>query len=210
MNIGVIGAGHVGGTLGVRWAQNGHRVILSSRNPHSVAIRELLAQTQGAARAAGPQETAMASDVLLLATPFPAARETISTLGNLADKILIDATNPLLSDLSGLALGTTISAAEEIAVWARGAKIVKAFNTVGYNIMADSRFAAARPAMLYCGDHADAKSQVAGLIQELGFEACDAGPLRRARLLEPMALLWVSLALNEGYGRDIAFQLLRR
>lgn len=97
-----------------------------------------------------------------------------------------------------------------VAKWATGAKVVKAFNTVGFNIMADPRFEGGRTAMFYCGDDAKAKSTVAGLINELGFEALDAGPLTQARLLEPFALLWISLALQYGYGREIAFQLLRR
>lgn len=67
-----------------------------------------------------------------------------------------------------------------------------------------------RAAMFYCGDDARAKSTAAGLINELGFEALDAGPLTQARVLEPFALLWISLALQYGYGREIAFQLLRR
>lgn len=210
MKIGVIGAGHVGGTLGVRWAQQGHAVLLSARDLHSPQMQALLRQAGGAARAAEPQETVMASDIILLATPFPAAREAIATLGNLVDKVLIDATNPLLSDLSGLSMGTTISGAEQIAVWARGAKVVKAFNTVGYNIMENPAFPAGQPVMLYCGDDAGAKERVGQLAGELGFAALDAGPLRQARLLEPFALLWISLALGQGYGRDIAFQLLRR
>lgn len=210
MKIGVIGAGHVGGTLGVRWARNGHAVTLSARDLHSPQMQALLRQAGGAARAAGPQETVMASDIILLATPFPAAREAIATLGNLVDKVLIDATNPLLSDLSGLAMGTTISGAEQIAVWGRGAKVVKAFNTVGYNIMENPAFPGGQPVMFYCGDDAGAKQPVAQLAAELGFEPRDAGPLRQARLLEPFALLWISLALGQGYGRDIAFQLLRR
>ncbi len=210
MKIGIIGAGHVGGTLGVRWARNGHQVTLSSRDPQSAAMRELVAKAGSATRATTPQEAAISSDVLLLATPYSAARSAISSLGNVAEKILIDATNPLLSDLSGLTLGTTMSAAEEIAVWVRGAKVVKAFNTVGYNIMENTDFGAARPAMCYCGDDADANAQVASLIAELGFEPVNAGPLRQARLLEPFALLWISLAYGAGYGREIAFQLLRR
>lgn len=210
MKIGVIGAGHVGGTLGVRWARQGHSVVLSTRDLHSGRLREILRQAGPGARAAGPQETVMACDILLLATPFPAAREAIATLGNLVDKILIDATNPILSDLSGLSMGTTISAAEQIAVWARGAKVVKAFNTVGYNILENPAFPDGQPAMFYCGDDAAAKQPVAQLATEMGFDALDAGPLRQARLLEPMALLWISLALSQGHGRDIALQLLRR
>ena len=97
-----------------------------------------------------------------------------------------------------------------MAVWARGAKVVKAFNTVGANIMANPSFGADRPALFYCGDDATAKQTTKQLAEAIGFEALDAGPLTQARLLEPFALLWISLALKYGYGRDIAFKLLLR
>jgi predicted dinucleotide-binding enzyme len=91
-----------------------------------------------------------------------------------------------------------------------GAKVVKAFNTVGFNIMANPAFGADRPVMFYCGDDAAAKQTVRPLVEQLGFEAVDAGPLSQARVLEPFALLWISLAYAQGQGRDIAFKLLRR
>jgi predicted dinucleotide-binding enzyme len=117
---------------------------------------------------------------------------------------------PLASatDLSGLALGTTTSAAEQVAQWAPGARVVKAFNTVGSNIMADPSFGSNRALLFYCGDDAAAKQTVKSLAGELGFDAQDSGPLRQARLLEPFALLWISLAYGQGYGREFAFQLI--
>jgi len=209
MTIGIIGSGNVGGTLGRRWAQAGHQVVFGSRNPASKDMQELVAAAGGNARAASQRE-AGAAEVLLLATPWPATRPALAGLGNLAGKVLIDATNPLLPDLSALEIGTTTSAGEQVAEWSPGARVVKAFNTVGYNIMADPGFGAERPVMFYCGDDAAAKEQVRTLIGQLGFEAMDAGPLRQARLLEPFALLWISLAYAQGQGRDIGFKFLRR
>jgi predicted dinucleotide-binding enzyme len=116
----------------------------------------------------------------------------------------------VLPDLSGLELGTTTSAAEQIAGWALHAKVLKAFNTVGFNVMADAKFGADLPVMFYCGDDAAAKATVQPLIAELGFDPVDAGPLRQARVLEPFAYLWISLAYTQGMCRDIAFKLLRR
>ena len=210
MKIGIIGSGNVGGTLGRRWAKNGHAVIFSTREPSSAAVRELLAQAGPTAKSASVRDAARESEVLLLATPWEAAQNALASAGDLTGKILIDATNPLLPGLGGLAVGTTTSAGEMVAKWAAGARVVKAFNTVGFNIMADPRFEGGRAAMFYCGDDAKAKSAVAGLINELGFEALDAGPLTQSRLLEPFCLLWISLALQYGYGREIGFHLLRR
>jgi hypothetical protein len=210
MKIGIIGSGNVGGALGTRWAQAGHDVTFGSRNPASGDMRQLVAKAGAAARAASSKEALEVSELLLLATPWPSTKAVLEGLGDLTGKVLIDATNPLLPDLSGLEVGTTTSAAEQVAGWARGAKVVKAFNTVGFNIMANPAFGADRPVMFYCGDDAAAKQTVRPLVEQLGFEAVDAGPLSQARVLEPFALLWISLAYAQGQGRDIAFKLLRR
>lgn len=210
MKIGIIGSGHVGSTLGTRWAQNGHEVVFSSRHPDSPEMQQLLARAGHNACSGSPHEAAAASEVVLLATPWPATQDALTHAGDLTGKVLIDATNPLRPQLDGLALGTTTSAAEQVAQWSPGARVVKAFNTVGANIMADPQFGSAKVALFYCGDEAEAKRITHQLAAELGFDALDAGPLTQARVLEPFALLWISLALAHGYGRDIAFQLLRR
>jgi 8-hydroxy-5-deazaflavin:NADPH oxidoreductase len=210
MKIGIIGSGNVGGALGGRWSKLGHEVVFGTRNPGGPDMQQLAAKASGKTSAASLSDAARDCEVLLLATPWPATEQIIAGLGDLSGKILIDATNPLLPDLSGLALGTTTSAGEQVARWARGAKVVKAFNTVGANILADPSFEGHKPVMFYCGDDAEAKQVVKQLIHELVFEAVDAGPLTQARVLEPFALLWISLAYAQGMGRDFAFELLRR
>lgn len=84
-----------------------------------------------------------------MATPWPVTKEVVQGLGDLTGKILIDATNPVLPDLSGLALGMTTSAGEQVVGWARGAKVVKAFNTVGSNIMENRAFGAEKPVLFF-------------------------------------------------------------
>lgn len=210
MRIGIVGSGNVGGTLGVRWAQGGHQVLFASRNPESEEMRELTGRAGGASRATTVAEAVAGSDIVVLPTPWPATREILESAGSLAGKVLIDATNPLLPRLAGLEYGTTTSGAEQVAAWAPGARVVKAFNTVGFNVMADPRFGDARAVLFYCGDDADAKAQARALAEELGFDVRDAGPLSQARLLEPFALLWISLAMVHGYGREIGFQFLQR
>lgn len=208
MKIGIIGSGNVGGALGSRWAKAGHEVVFGTRDPHSLNIKQLA--TRAGAKTASLADTAGAGEVLLLATPWAATQEIIGGLGDLNGKILIDATNPLLPDLSGLAIGTTMSGGEQVANWAPGAKVVKAFNTVGASIMADPTFDGHKPVLFYCGDDGPAKQSVKKLINELNFEAVDAGPLSQARLLEPFALLWISMAIAQGLGTNFAFELLRR
>ncbi|HXP85282.1 MAG TPA: NADPH-dependent F420 reductase [Bryobacteraceae bacterium] len=208
MNIGILGSGNVGGTLGRRWSAAGHRVIFSSRNPQSEEMQKLAAEA--GATSATTAAAVQASDVLLLSTPWPATQDVVKGCGNLSGKVLIDATNPLLPDLSGLSIGTTTSAGEQVAAWAPGARVVKAFNTVGFNVMQDPKFSGGPAVLFYCGDDAAAKATVHQLASELGFDARDSGPLSQARVLEPFALLWISLAVKYGYGRDFAFQLMRR
>lgn len=209
MRIGIIGSGNVGGTLGKRWASNGHTVIFATRDPQSAAIRSLLAESGPTATACPLRDAVIQSDLVLLATPWPVTRQMLESAGDFGNRILIDATNPLAPDLSCLECANTISGAELVAQWAPSARVIKAFNTVGNNVMADPFFPAP-VALFYCGDDASAKQTVAPLIRELGFDPIDAGPLSQARVLEPFALLWISLAVKYGFGRDIAFQLLHR
>lgn len=210
MKIGIIGSGNVGGTLGKAWSHHGHQVVFAFRNPAGAEAAELLKAAAPTARAASVVDTVRDSDVLVLATPWEATEQILAGAGNLEGKVILDATNPLLPGLAGLAAGTTTSGAEKVAEWAKGARVVKVFNTVGYNIMADSSFPQGKAVMFYCGDDAEAKKAAATLAGELGFDALDAGPLPQARTLEPFAMLWISLAVKYGFGRDIAFQLMRR
>jgi predicted dinucleotide-binding enzyme len=209
MKIGIIGSGNVGGTLGKAWSRHGHDVFFGMRRADEAQAKALVDEARKA-KAGLVEEAARFGDVILLATPWEAAREALETAGDLPGKILIDATNPLLPGLAGLDLGTTTSAGELIAGWAQGARVVKCFNTVGFNIMANASFSQGEVALFYCGDDVEAKKVVADLATELGFEALDAGPLTQCRLLEPFALLWIALAMKQGYGREIGFQFMRR
>ena len=125
-------------------------------------------------------------------------------------KIVLDCTNPLKPDMSGLEVGLSTSGAEQVAGLAAGAKVVKIFNATGFNNMANPRYANEAATMFYCGDDARAKAVAGQLAADLGFEPVDAGSLAEARLLEPYALLWIHLALVQKLGRDIAFKLMRR
>jgi NADPH-dependent F420 reductase len=209
VKIGILGSGNVGGTLGTRWAEGGHEVVFSSRDPGSAQMRELIARAGGKARAATAAETGAGADVILVATPWPATKTVLASAGDLSGKIILDAVNPLAADLSGLEVGTTTSAAEMIAGWAPGARVVKAFNTVGYPVMADPTVGGERAVLFYCGDDAAAKKVAAELATGLGFNAVDAGPLTQARVLEPFALLWISLAIKQGFGFHWGFKVLK-
>jgi predicted dinucleotide-binding enzyme len=209
MKIGIVGVGTVGGTLARTWAAKGHELVLSySRDAKKL---EGAARALGAkARAGTPAEAARFGEVVVLATPWPSTQDALRQVGSLDGKILVDCVNPFAESLDRLDVGTTTSAAEEIARWAPGARVVKAFNTMGAGIMADPRFGAEAATGFVCGDDAAAKATVTALVKDTGLEVLDAGPLRVARYLEPMAGLWVHLALVQGLSPNIAFKLLRR
>jgi predicted dinucleotide-binding enzyme len=125
MKIAIIGAGNVGGALGRGWTAAGHEVVFGVRDPKDPKVVELLEGAKGRARAATLREAAGAGDVIVFATPWSATRDAVSATGSLSGKIVIDATNPLKPDLSGLAIGHSTSAAEQIAGWTGGARVVR-------------------------------------------------------------------------------------
>jgi predicted dinucleotide-binding enzyme len=208
MSVSIIGAGNVGMALGRAFTQRGESVVFGVPDPEK--YRESVSALGDGAGVAGTTQAIAASDVVILAVPYAALPAIAQSVPDWQGKILIDATNPLAPGLSGLSLGTTTSGAEELAKLARGARVVKAFNTTGAENMADTRYPGGAPMMPLCGDDADARQRVATLATLIGFEAVDMGPLMAARYLEPFAMTWIHLALKQGYGRKFAFGMLRR
>jgi predicted dinucleotide-binding enzyme len=134
--------------------------------------------------------------------------------GSFAGKVVIDAMHPLEMSPAflekGLLIGHTTSAGEQVAQSLPGANIVKAFNTIGAQNMANPKFSGQSATIFICGDDKDAKRTVKQLSDELGFETVDAGPLKIARLLEPMAMLWMHLAYDAKIGPNFGFKLIRQ
>jgi 8-hydroxy-5-deazaflavin:NADPH oxidoreductase len=210
MQIAIIGAGNVGAALGKRWAEAGHDILFGVRDKAAQKVASALAAAGARARAVGIGEAAQAAGVVVLATPFSGTQAAIAACGNLAGKIVVDCTNPLAPDLGGLTVGHTDSAGEAVARWAKGAKVIKALNTTGAGNMLNPRYGNERLSMFVCGDDAEAKQRVTGLVAELGFEPVDAGALAQARYLEPLAMLWISMAYRYGNGPNFGFRVLRR
>jgi predicted dinucleotide-binding enzyme len=208
MTIAMIGAGNVGAALGGRLVLTGEQVFFGVPDPARHA--ELAARLGAQARVGSVAEAVAASDLAILAVPYAAALEVARSIADWGGKILVDATNPLAPGLAGLTVGTTTSGAEEIARLAHSARVVKAFNTTGFDNMAKPRYGEAAVFMPIAGDDAAARARVVALATRLGFDSVDAGPLMAARYLEPFAMTWIHLALRQGLGRDFAFALLRR
>lgn len=199
MRIGVIGSGMIGGTLARLFAGAGHEVVLgNSRGPESLA--DLVAELGDRVTAATAAGAAEAGEVVVVAIPFGRFRDL--PLAALAGKVVLDANNyyaPRDGNVPEIDAGAT-SSSEMLAAAAPGASVVKAFNTIWYVHLRDDGRPAGMPgrrAIPIAGDDAEAKAVVAGLIDDIGFDTYDVGPLAEGRRIEPG-----TPAYNVGLTRD--------
>jgi predicted dinucleotide-binding enzyme len=205
MRVAIIGSGHVGKALVRGLKGKDHDVLLGTRDTQSPEAKALARETGATLKA--PADAAGVADVVALALPWGVAEGAVGSLGPLAGKTVIDCMNPLatVDGALGLSVGHGTSGAEIVQGWLPQAHVVKTLNQVGAEIIARNGHLAHRPVMFMAGDHAGAKALAAVLLADLGFEALDAGDLRKARLLEPFAMLWINQALVRGKGRNWAF-----
>ena len=210
MKIGVIGSGNIGKAIGSWAAKVGYEVTFSAKNEAGAkAAAQAAGHSAKAANVRGAVETA---DLVLLAVPYGAIKEVLTEIKPLLrGKTVIDATNALSADFSSLTLGFTTSAAEEIAKLVPEAHVVKAFNTVFAQVYASQnpKIQGKAISVFVAGDNKEATEKVQGLITKMGFDVVDAGPLKSARNLEPLAMLNISLGYGQGLGTSVGFALLR-
>ena len=195
MKVAIIGAGNVGKALATSITRAGHEVTLSASSPESA---QDAAAEVGAQAAATNTDAVRGAELVILAVPFVGVGADVAAeLRDAVDgKTIIDVTNPLKADYSGLATDGT-SAAEEFQKLLPAANVVKAFNT----IFASNQ---ASPSTdidgFVAGDDDKAKQRVISLVESIGFSPVDVGPLRAARHLEGMA--WINIGLNAANGWD--------
>jgi predicted dinucleotide-binding enzyme len=203
MKITVIGAGNMGSAFVKQLTRAGHQVSVTARN---AAKAEQVAAANPGARAVPAAGAAQGADAIVLATGYGDAAQALRGAGDLAGKVVIDITNPLTADYMGLTTGHSTSAAEEIAKAVPGAEIVKAFNTVFAPVLADGAdFGNGRKVDVFVASDSDRAKQTARAIAEsIGFGVVDAGPLKNARYLEPVAGLNIYLGYGAGLGTGIA------
>jgi 8-hydroxy-5-deazaflavin:NADPH oxidoreductase len=216
MKIGIIGSGDVGQRLADGFIELGHTVKIGSRDPNQKKVTEWINKhNDGRASSGKFAETASFGELNVLATSWAGTAEAIRMADpkNFAGKILIDVTNPL--DFSKgmpprLALGHTDSAGETIQRMLPDSKVVKAFNIVGNPHMIHPDFPGGPPTMFICGNDDEAKKNVIdNILTKFGWETIDIGGIEGARLLEPLALLWMTHYFRTGTGNH-AFILLRK
>jgi NADPH-dependent F420 reductase len=203
MNITVIGAGNMGAAFVKQLTKVGHQVAVASR---SLDKASAVAAANIGAEAVSLHDAAKHADAVVLATSFDAAVDALKAVGNLQGKVVIDITNPLTADYMGLTIGHSTSAAEEIAKAIPGAEVVKAFNTVFAQVLNEGAdFGNGQKVPVFvASDSERAKQTTIALAQSIGFMPIDAGSLKNARYLEPLAGLNIYLGYGAGHGTAIS------
>jgi predicted dinucleotide-binding enzyme len=210
MKIGIIGAGNVGTGLGKRLAASGHDIVVSfGRTAENVA--DAARKIGGGAEVGTLQEAARHGDVVIVATPWIVTLETIRQVSSeLEGKTVWDTTNPFKTDMSGLEIGLSTSAGEEIAKAAPGANVVKAVPPFAEVLHSPStRVNGERPGVFVCGNDPGARAIILKLVSDIDADGVDAGPLSLARYTEPLGMLLVYLAYVQGFGARIGTVLIR-
>jgi predicted dinucleotide-binding enzyme len=203
MKIILLGAGTMASALVPQFTRAGHSVGIVGRSSDKA---QALAGANPGARVVPAAEAMADADVVVVATGYADAVPALQSLGALAGKVIVDITNPLTPDYSGLTLGQDTSAAEEIAKAFPDAEVVKAFNTLFAQVLAqgptlaDGNLATA----FYASDSERARQTARSLIESIGLKAIDAGGLKNARYLEPLAGLNIYFAYGAGRGTGIA------
>jgi 8-hydroxy-5-deazaflavin:NADPH oxidoreductase len=196
MKIGIIGSGEVGRTLGHGFLNEGHQVMLGTRNTSKEEVVKWKKENPSG-QAGSFAEAAKFGKLLVLASQGSKTVEAIQLAGidNFSGKTVIDATNPTASapPTNGvLHFFTSLeeSLMEQIQKLLPAAKLVKAFNSVGNAFMYKPNFPGGRPSMFICGNDEGAKKTVSGLLNVFGWEAEDMGMVESARAIEPLCILW--------------------
>jgi predicted dinucleotide-binding enzyme len=209
MKVLVIGAGSMGSGFVKQFTRAGHQVSVTARDAAKAAA---VAASHPGASAVTANGAAKDADVIVVATGYGDAIDALRSVGDVAGKVVIDITNPLTADYMGLTIGHSTSAAEEIAKAVPGAELVKAFNTVFASVLADGAdFGNDRKVSVFvASDSARAKEVATKLALSAGFDVIDAGGLKNARYLEPLAGLNIYLGYGAGLGTAIAPTWIRK
>ncbi len=207
--VAIIGAGNVGGGLGIRLSQSGLAVKFGVK-PGS-DVKALLAQCKDAS-ATAPEEAAAWGELVFLALPANVAVDLSRSLAaSLRGKVVVDCNNPLTWQEGPVwAPPAEGSLAQAIAKAAPGARVVKGFNTFGAEFHKEPGRAGVPAQVFLASDDPEAKKLVSDVAKQAGFDPVDAGPLRNASVLENLAMLWIPLATVGGRGRDFTFVTARR
>jgi predicted dinucleotide-binding enzyme len=200
-----VGTGNIGGALARAWIRAGHAVRVAVRDASAPDVAALVALGAEATPVGGAAEGA---EVVALAVPAGTVASILPSLGALDGRVVIDATNPIGPGFT-LVHGHTTSGAEQLAARIPGARVVKSFNQQGAELLSAPRFDGVPATNFVAGDDEAARRVVMSLTEDVGLEAMDAGPLSRARLLEPLTFAWIAASRALGT-REIGLAIVRR
>jgi predicted dinucleotide-binding enzyme len=202
MNVTIIGAGNMGRALVKQLSKAGHQITVTARELDKAS--QLATEFKNVT--AAPAATALGeSNVVVIATGYADAVTALNALGELSGVVVVDITNPLTADYMGLTIGHTTSAAEQIAAAVPGVQVVKAFNTVFAQVLAEGPELHGKTVpVYYATDSEQARQTVRVLIDSIGFAPVDAGPLKNARYLEPLGGLNIYFGYGAGLGTTVA------
>jgi 8-hydroxy-5-deazaflavin:NADPH oxidoreductase len=210
MRVTIVGAGNMGRGIGTRLVSGGHEVQIIDHDSEDARelADELNAQAAGAAKS--DEDGTVEGDVAVLAIPYPKLSEALEQYGDdLGGKIVVDITNPIdVSTMDRLATPPGVSAAEEIARRVPNARVVKAFNTTFAGTLVAGRADGEPLDVLIAGDDEEAKQEVATLVKDGGLRPIDVGPLRRAKQLEHLGLLHITMQDTLGTNFGSALKLI--
>lgn len=190
--VAIIGTGDMGDSFGPRFAKLGYRVVYGSRNPTSDKVKALVARSGENASATSQMDAAQQGDIILTLVPWPPMEKVAQNLGDLDGKIILDASMPFRQGADGYPekiLET--SSAEMIQGWNPGARVVKVFATMGAFIIDDPSVVNGPVSIPIASDHRDAKEKTAKIVAAMGLDPVDFGPLRMAREIETMQMIYM-------------------
>lgn len=203
MTVAIVGAGRVGRALGQALAAKRYAVSFGVPDPARHA--DLATEFGGRATVGTVGEAIEPVALVILATPYGAALQVARDIPDWKNRILVDATNPIAPGMNGLLVGTATSGAQQIAQLANNARVVKAFNSTGYENFSQPQYPGGNLFMPIAADDAEARQKVLALATLIGFDAVDLGGLAAARYIEPWAMVWIEMAIRLGHGRKFGF-----
>ncbi len=197
--IAVLGTGAIGTTLAGKWRAVGHDVVLGSRDPGSASSRDRAAAV--GVTVATHADAIRTAEAVLVALPGQAVTEMASSLGaRLEGRLVIDASNNLGA--------TEVNSLRALGANSPGAKLARAFNSLGWENFADPVFDGVPADLFWCGPDGDGGALVERLVSDVGLRPVRVGGLEQAPLVDMVAGLWFALALGQGHGRHLAFKML--
>jgi hypothetical protein len=205
VDVTIIGTGNMARGLGSRVLAGGHNLTVVGKDNESAAAVAADLDEYGAVKTAVSGDP-VEGDVVVLAVYYPDARSAVEQYGDqLAGKVVVDITNPVNETVDGLVVDPDGSATQELASLGTGGRFVKAFNTTFAGTLTSGEVAGQELDVLIAGDDEEAKAAVAALARDGGLRPIDAGPQKRARELEALGLLHMTLqgTLDTGYASAV-------